>query len=46
MRDAGFVAASGRGFMQDGYLRVSFATPDNDIVDGVRAAAKALADLK
>ena len=42
---AGVVTASGTGFMQDGYLRVSFATPEEDIVAGVRAAAQALADL-
>lgn len=42
---AGVVTASGTGFMQDGYLRLSFATPDEDLVDGMRAARKALSDL-
>ncbi len=45
IRNAGVVTASGCGFMQDGYLRVSFATPDEDIVEGVRAAAQALGRL-
>lgn len=43
---AGVVTASGCGFMQDGYLRVSFATPDEHIVDGVRAAVEALGQLR
>ncbi len=41
----GVVTASGQGFMQDGFLRLSFATPDQDIVDGMRAARRALAAL-
>lgn len=45
VRSAGVVTASGCGFMQDGYLRVSFATPDEHIVQGVRAAAQALGRL-
>jgi len=38
----GVVTASGTGFMQDGFLRLSFATPEEDIVDGMRAARSAL----
>jgi len=45
IREAGVVTASGAGFMQDGYLRISFATPDETIVAGVRAAKRALARL-
>jgi len=32
--------------MQDGYLRLSFATPDDQIVEGMRAAREALGELK
>ncbi|HVR27963.1 MAG TPA: aminotransferase class I/II-fold pyridoxal phosphate-dependent enzyme [Thermoanaerobaculia bacterium] len=42
---AGVVTASGGAFMQDGYLRLSFASSDEDIVGGVRAAARALREL-
>ncbi|NIR44526.1 MAG: aminotransferase class I/II-fold pyridoxal phosphate-dependent enzyme [Gemmatimonadetes bacterium] len=42
---AGVVTGPGTAFMQDGYLRVSFATPDDQIVAGVRAAATALEQL-
>ncbi|MGH7657687.1 MAG: aminotransferase class I/II-fold pyridoxal phosphate-dependent enzyme, partial [Gemmatimonadales bacterium] len=45
IRDAGVVTASGTGFMQDGYLRISFATPEDHIVKGIRSAAEALASL-
>lgn len=45
VRAAGVVALSGAAFMQDGYLRLSFATPDEDIIDGVRAAAEAMSRL-
>lgn len=45
IREAGVVTASGSGFMQDGYLRLSFATPNDTIVEGVRAAKQALARL-
>jgi aspartate aminotransferase len=45
VRAAGVVALSGAAFMQDGYLRVSFATPDEDIVAGVRAAVEAMSRL-
>jgi aspartate aminotransferase len=41
----GVVTASGTGFMQNGYLRLSFATPDDQIVGGMRAARSALAAL-
>ena len=43
--EAGVVTGSGAAFMQDGYLRVSFATPDDQIVEGLRAAAEALGRL-
>lgn len=43
---AGVITASGTGFMQDGYLRLSFATPEEHIVQGMRAAKKALDALK
>ena len=46
LSDAGVVTASGTGFMQDGFLRVSFATPDEHILEGVPAAARALAALR
>jgi aspartate aminotransferase len=42
----GVVTASGLGFMQDGYLRLSFATPDDHIVEGCKAAARAFGALK
>jgi len=45
VRSAGVVTASGSGFMQDGYLRISFATPDDTIVQGVRAAQAAFKQL-
>jgi aspartate aminotransferase len=43
--EGGVVTASGTGFMQDGYLRLSFATPDEEIVNGMRNAKKVLAQL-
>lgn len=46
VRAAGVVTASGCGFMQDGYLRISFATPDETIVQGMRAARAALDQLR
>lgn len=46
VRAAGVVTGSGAAFMQDGYLRLSFATPDEQIVAGVRAAAGAFAELQ
>ncbi|MCW8130970.1 MAG: aminotransferase class I/II-fold pyridoxal phosphate-dependent enzyme [Planctomycetota bacterium] len=42
---AGVITASGVGFMQDGYLRLSFATPEDHIIEGMRAARKALGAL-
>lgn len=45
LRGAGVVTGSGAAFMQDGYLRISFATPDEHIVKGVRAAAEVLAHV-
>lgn len=45
VREAGVVTASGTGFMQDGYLRLSFAAPDETIVTGMRAAREALGRL-
>lgn len=41
----GVVTASGAGFMQDGYLRLSFAVDDHVIVDGMAAAKRAFAAL-
>ena len=41
----GVVTASGAGFMQDGFLRLSFATPDETIVDGMAAARRAFESL-
>jgi aspartate aminotransferase len=46
VHNAGVVTASGCGFMQDGFLRVSFAVPDEHIVAGIRAAAEALGKLR
>jgi aspartate aminotransferase len=45
LRSAGVVTASGAAFMQDGFLRISFATPDEQIVGGARAAREALQRL-
>ena len=42
----GVVTASGSGFMQEGYLRISFATPDEHIVNGIQGAARALNALR
>lgn len=41
----GVVTASGSGFMQDGYLRLSFAAPDETITGGMRAAREAMGRL-
>ncbi len=43
---AGVVTASGAAFMRDGFLRISFAVGDEQIVGGVRAAAAALSELR
>jgi aspartate aminotransferase len=45
LRAAGVITASGAAFMQDGYLRVSFATPDEHITKGIPAAGAALGRL-
>jgi aspartate aminotransferase len=45
LKKAGVVTASGAAFEQEGYLRISFATPDDHITGGVAAAAEALAQL-
>ncbi len=42
---AGVVTASGSGFEQDGYLRVTFTAPDEELVAGLAAAREALAAL-
>ena len=42
---AGVVTGSGTGFMQDGYLRLAFDIPDDEIVAGMKAAREALAEL-
>ncbi len=43
---AGVVTASGVGFMQDGFLRLSFATPEEDIISGMRAVRQAFEALQ
>ncbi len=43
---AGVITASGTGFMQDGYLRLSFATPKEDIIKGMQAAKAVLKALR
>ena len=45
LRSVGVVTASGGAFMQDGFLRISFATPDEQIIGGARAAREALGQL-
>lgn len=45
VESGGVVTASGAGFMQDGYLRLSFAVEDHVIVDGMAAACRALEAL-
>jgi aspartate aminotransferase len=42
---AGVITASGQAFMQPGYLRVTFAVPDQELVAGLRAAGTALSAL-
>ncbi len=42
---AGVVTAPGAAFMQEGYLRVSFAVPDEELDTGLEAAVRALAEL-
>ena len=43
--EAGVVTASGRAFLQEGFLRLSFTTSDEDITQGMAAAAEALGKL-
>ncbi|HEX9799514.1 MAG TPA: aminotransferase class I/II-fold pyridoxal phosphate-dependent enzyme [Thermoanaerobaculia bacterium] len=43
---AGVVAAAGAAFMQEGYLRVSFAVPADELEAGLAAAAEALGALR
>lgn len=45
IREAGVVTASGRAFMQDGFLRLSFAVPEEEIVGGMHAAKAAIRRL-
>ena len=42
---AGVITASGEGFFQNGYLRWSFATSDEDIINGMKATREALSVL-
>jgi aspartate aminotransferase len=42
---AGVVTAPGAAFMQEGYLRISFAVPEEELARGLDAAAEALAEL-
>lgn len=42
---AGVVTASGSGFMQDGYLRLSFAVDDWVVRNGMAAVRRALSEL-
>lgn len=42
---AGVVTASGCGFMQDGYLRLAFDIPDEEIAVGMAGAQRAFAAL-
>lgn len=45
LREAGVVTASGRAFMQDGFLRLSFAVAEGEIVGGMGAAREVLGRL-
>lgn len=51
IREAGEIAfrneetISGSAFMQDGYLRISFATPDEHIIEGIRSVRRAFESL-
>lgn len=46
LRSEGVVTAAGSGFMQDGFLRLSFATQMDQIVDGMAATRRALGALR
>jgi len=39
------VTAAGAAFLQEGFLRVSFAVPDDELDAGLAAAAEAFAEL-
>jgi len=43
---AGVVTAAGAAFLQEGYLRLSFAVPGEEIDQGFAAAAEALGELR
>jgi len=43
---AGVVTAAGSAFMQEGYLRLSFAVPGDELEAGLAAAAGALSELR
>ena len=43
--DHGVVVAPGSGFEQDNHLRLSFAIPDQEIIDGMAVIRKALSEL-
>jgi aspartate/methionine/tyrosine aminotransferase len=45
VKAGGVVTASGLGFMQDGFVRLSFATPEEGIVSGMRPARQAFEAL-
>jgi len=45
IESAGVVTAAGAAFLQEGYLRVSFAVPEVELEGGLEAAAEALAAL-
>jgi aspartate aminotransferase len=45
LESGGVVTAPGSAFCQEGYLRISFATPDEHIVNGCREVAQALGAL-
>ncbi len=46
LETAGVITAPGSAFHQEGYLRISFATPDEHIVNGCRAVGEAIAALR
>lgn len=46
LESSGVVTAPGSAFRQEGYLRISFATPDDHILNGCRAVGEALATLR
>jgi len=46
IEEAGVVTAAGAAFLQEGFLRISFAVPDDELEAGLVAAAEALARLR